>query len=54
MADREKVNRITFSLSELFPEKKSEIEKEKYYYNHNYCTFYDWEENIIKIISIAA
>ena len=54
MADHEKVNRITASLVELFPERKNELEKEKYYFDHNYYTFYEWEESVIKIISIAA
>lgn len=35
MADHEKVNRITFSLSELFPEKKNQLEKNKWYYDHS-------------------
>lgn len=33
---------------------KNDLEKEKYYFEHNYYTFFEWEENVIKIISIVA
>ena len=54
MADHERVRRMTDSLVELFPDSKNDLEKEKYYFEHNYYTFFDWEESVIKIISIAA
>ena len=41
-------------VSEQIKRKKGHLEKEKYYYDHNYFTFYDWEENVIKIILMAA
>lgn len=54
MADYERVRRMTISLAELFPECKNELEKEKYYYDHNYCTFSDWEKAVEKIIDSVA
>lgn len=50
MADHERVRRMTDSLAELFPERKNELEKEKYYYDHNYYTFLEWEKAVEKII----
>lgn len=54
MADHERVHRMTVSLAELFPERKNELEKEKYYYDHNYCTFLEWEKEVEKIIDSVA
>lgn len=54
MADHERVHRMTVSLAELFPEKKNELEKEQWYYDHNYCTFSDWEKAVEKIIDSVA
>ena len=54
MADYERVHRMTDSLAELFQERKNELEKEKYYYDHNYCTFSDWEKAVEKIIDSVA
>jgi hypothetical protein len=54
MADHEKVTKITRSLSELFPELANEFEKEKWYYDHSYCTFSDWEKAVEKIIDSVA
>lgn len=39
-------------MSEL--QKVAETKKEKYYFEHNYYTFFEWEENVIKIILMAA
>lgn len=50
MADHEKVNRITFSLSELFPEKKNQLEKNKWYYDHSYINYDEWNRNIENIL----
>ena len=50
MADHDRVRRMTDSLAGRFPERKNELEKEKYYYDHNYCTFSDWEKAVEKII----
>ena len=50
MADHEKVNKITKSLVELFPEKKNELEKNKWYYVHNYIIFDEWNKNIEYIL----
>ena len=50
MADHEKVNRITFSLSELFPEKKNQLEKNKWYYAHSYINYDEWDRNIENIL----
>lgn len=46
MTDHERVRRMTDSLAELFPERKNELEKEKYYYDHNYYTFLEWENGL--------
>ena len=54
MADHERVDRITSSLAELFPERKNELKKEKWYYDHSYCTFSDWEKAVEKIIDSVA
>lgn len=54
MADHERVRRMTDSLAELFPERKNELEKEKWYYDHNYCTFPEWEKAVEKIIDSVA
>lgn len=54
MSERQKVIEMTKTLVNMFPEYRSDLEKEKYYFEHDYYTFYEWEENIIKIISIAA
>lgn len=54
MADHEKVTKITRSLSELFPELANEFEKEKWYYEHEYSSFSDWEKAVDKIIDSAA
>ncbi|UVM80422.1 MAG: hypothetical protein [Bacteriophage sp.] len=54
MSERQKVAEMTKTLVNMFPDSKNDLEKEKYYYDHNYFTFYDWEENVIKIILMAA
>lgn len=54
MSEREKVAETTKTLVTMFPEYKNDLVKEKYYFDHNYYTFYEWEESVIKIISIAA
>lgn len=54
MSERQKVAETTKTLVNMFPEYKNDLEKEKYYFDHNYYTFFDWEESVIKIISIAA
>lgn len=54
MADYERVRRMTDSLAELFPERKNELEKEKWYYDHDYSTFSDWEKAVDKIIDSVA
>lgn len=54
MSERQKVAEMTKTLVNMFPDSKNNLEKEKYYYDHNYFTFYDWEENVIKIILMAA
>lgn len=54
MSERQKVAETTKTLVNMFPDFKNNLEKEKYYYDHNYYTFFEWEENVIKIISIAA
>lgn len=54
MADHEKVTKITRSLSELFPELANEFEKEKWYYEHEYSSFSDWEKAVDKIIDSVA
>lgn len=54
MSERQKVAEMTKTLVNMFPDSKNDLEKEKYYYDHNYFTFCDWEENVIKIILMAA
>lgn len=55
MSERQKVAEMTKTLVNMFPDsKKNDLEKEKYYFEHNYYTFFEWEENVIKIISIVA
>lgn len=54
MADHERVKRITFSLTELFPGRKDEFEKEKWYFEHQYTTFAEWEQAINKILDSIA
>lgn len=54
MSERQKVAETTKTLVNMFLEYKNDLEKEKYYFEHNYYTFFDWEESVIKIISIAA
>ena len=54
MSERQKVAETTKTLANMFPEYKNDLEKEKYYFEHNYYTFFDWEENVIKIILMAA
>lgn len=54
MSEYEKVAETTRTLVNMFPDSKNDLEKEKYYFKHNYYTFFEWEENIIKIISISA
>ena len=54
MTERQRVIETTKTLVNMFPELKNDLEKEKYYFEHDYCTFFEWEESIIKIISIAA
>lgn len=54
MSERQKVAETTKTLVNMFSEYKNDLEKEKYYFEHNYYTFFDWEESVIKIISIAA
>lgn len=50
MADHERVSKTTFSLTELFPSVKNEIEKQKWYFEHQYITFDEWEQAIDVII----
>ena len=54
MSECQKVIEMTKTLVNMFPDLKNDLEKEKYYFDHNYYTFYEWEESVIKIISIAA
>lgn len=54
MADHEKVTKMTRSLSELFPGLANEFDKEKWYYDHDYSTFSDWEKAVDKIIDSVA
>ena len=54
MAECQKVIEMTKTLVNMFPDLKNDLEKEKYYFEHNYYTFFDWEESVIKIISIVA
>jgi hypothetical protein len=54
MSERQKVIEMTKTLVNKFPEYRNDLEKEKYYFEHNYYTFFEWEESVIKIISIAA
>lgn len=54
MADHERVHRMTVSLAELFPELANEFEKEKWYYDHDYSTFPEWEKAVEKIIDSVA
>lgn len=54
MSERQKVAETTKTLVNMFPEYKNDLEKEKYYYDHEYYTFCEWEESIIQIISISA
>ncbi|WP_347036772.1 hypothetical protein [Blautia obeum] len=50
MADHEKIRRITISLAELFPEKKNQLEKNKWYYDHSYINYDEWDRNIENIL----
>lgn len=54
MADHERVTKMTRSLSELFPKLANEFEKEKWYYEHEYSSFSDWEKAVDKIIDSVA
>ena len=54
MSEREKVIEATKTLVNMFPDFKNNLEKEKYYFEHNYYTFFEWEESVIIIISMAA
>ena len=54
MSERQKVAETTKTLVNMFPEYKNDLEKEKYYYDHNYCTFSDWEKAVEKIIDSVA
>ena len=54
MADHERVTKMTHSLSKLFPELANEFEKEKWYYEHEYSSFSDWEKDMDKIIDSVA
>lgn len=53
MPERQKVAETTKTLVNMFPDLKNDLVKEKYYFEHNYYTFYEWEESVIKIISMA-
>lgn len=53
MSERQKVAETTKTLVNMFPEYKNDLVKEKYYFEHNYYTFSEWEEIVIKIISMA-
>ena len=50
MADHEKIRRITISLAELFPEKKNQLNKNKWYYDHSYINYDEWDRNIEDIL----
>ena len=54
MPDYERVSKMTVSLSELFPEKRNELDKERWYYEHQYTTFKEWEEAVERIIDSVA
>lgn len=54
MSERQKVTETTRTLVNMFPDLKNDLEKEKYYFEHDYYTFFEWEESVIKIISVAA
>nr|DAG54958.1 MAG TPA: hypothetical protein [Caudoviricetes sp.] len=54
MAEKRKVMETTKTLVNMFPEYRNILEKEKYYFDHGYYTFFEWEESVIKIISMAA
>lgn len=54
MSEREKVIETTKTLVNMFPDLKNDLEKEKYFFKHEYCTFCEWEESILNIISSAA
>jgi hypothetical protein len=54
MSELQKVAETTKTLTNMFSDLKNDLEKEKYYFEHNYYTFFEWEENVIKIILMAA
>lgn len=54
MSERGKVVETTKALINMFPDLKNDLEKEKYFFEHDYYTFFEWEESVIKIISMAA
>ena len=54
MSERGKVVETTKTLINMFPDLKNDLEKEKYFFEHDYYTFFEWEESVIKIISMAA
>lgn len=54
MSELQKVAETTKTLTNMFSDLKNDLEKEKYYFEHNYYTFFEWEENVIKIILMVA
>mgnify|MGYP006964264441 CR=1 FL=1 len=54
MSEHQKVAETTRTLADMFPDLKNDLEKEKYFFEHDYYTFLEWEESVIKIISTAA
>lgn len=54
MSELQKVAETTKTLTNMSSDLKNDLEKEKYYFEHNYYTFFEWEENVIKIILMAA
>lgn len=54
MSECQKVIEMTKTLVNMFPDSKNDLEKEKYYFEHNYYTFFEWEESVMIIISMVA
>lgn len=54
MSECQKVIEMTKTLVNMFPDLKNDLEKEKYYFDHNYYTFFEWEESVMIIISMVA
>lgn len=54
MSECQNVIEMTKTLVNMFPDLKNDLEKEKYYFEHNYYTFFEWEESVMIIISMVA